>query len=223
LVARRLLQQSKVLDVSALVPGRSPGCVSLAPHGRTVRRRRASHDYEPRRPEESVVRQVVHDHLCSFLEEAARRCDGDSLPSFVERAFRRFLGCGAPGRGFARFRCEDCGFERLVPYSCKATGLCSSCGGRRMAERAAHLVDEILPHAPVRQWVLSLPHWLRYQLAYNHELCRAVLGVYVRALLGFYQKRAQRQGIADGRSGTFSAIMRFGSGLRLNSWAQYLA
>jgi hypothetical protein len=33
-VARRLLRQSNVLDVSALVPGRSPSCLSLGPHGR---------------------------------------------------------------------------------------------------------------------------------------------------------------------------------------------
>ena len=39
------------------------------------------------------------------------------------------------------------------------------CGGRRMAERAAHLVDHVLPpHVPVRQWVLSVPHRLRYRL-----------------------------------------------------------
>jgi hypothetical protein len=26
-----------------------------------------------------------------------------------------------------------------------------------MTERAAHLIDHVLPRAPVRQWVLSLP------------------------------------------------------------------
>jgi hypothetical protein len=62
-------------------------------------------------------------------------------------------------------------------------GFCPSCGGRRMAERAAHLVDHVLPpDVPVRQWVLSVPHRLRYRLAYDHRLCRTVLGVFVRAL-----------------------------------------
>jgi hypothetical protein len=42
-----------------------------------------------------------------------------------------------------------------------------------MAEQAAHLVDHVLPHVPVRQWVLTLPYRLRYLLAYNHALCRA--------------------------------------------------
>ena len=31
-----------------------------------------------------------------------------------------------------------------------------------MAERAAHLVDRVLPDVPVRQWVLSVPYRLRY-------------------------------------------------------------
>lgn len=31
-----------------------------------------------------------------------------------------------------------------------------------MTECAAHLVDEVLPRVPVRQWVLSLPYRLRY-------------------------------------------------------------
>jgi len=34
---------------------------------------------------------------------------------------------------------------------------CPSCGARRMAESAALLVDEVFPHQPVPQWVLSFP------------------------------------------------------------------
>lgn len=63
----------------------------------------------------------------------------------------------------------------MVPFSCKRRGFCPSCGGRRMAERAAYLVDEVLPQVPVRQWVLTLPYRLRYRLAWDHALCRAVL------------------------------------------------
>jgi len=73
-----------------------------------------------------------------------------------------------------------------------------------------------LPHVPVRQWVLTLPHRLRYLLAYNHALCRAVLGVAVRAVLGFYRRRARRTGVRDGRSGAVTVIQRFGGGLQLN-------
>jgi hypothetical protein len=56
-----------------------------------------------------------------------------------------------------------------------------SCGGRRMTERAAHLVDAVLPWVPVRQWVLTVPYRLRYQMAWNHGLSRAVLRVYTHS------------------------------------------
>ena len=85
-----------------------------------------------------------------------------------------------------------------------------------MAAGAAELVDHILPHVSVRQWVLSLPHALRYRLAWDHALCRAVLTIYTRALLGFERRRGRRRGIVDGRSGTVTAIQRFGGGLQVN-------
>jgi hypothetical protein len=34
-----------------------------------------------------------------------------------------------------------------------------------MHDTAAHLVDRVIPHVPVRQWVLSLPRWARFLLA----------------------------------------------------------
>ncbi|MBI2322134.1 MAG: transposase zinc-binding domain-containing protein [Chloroflexi bacterium] len=107
-------------------------------------------------------------------------------------------------------RCDTCAFERLVPFSCKGRGFCPSCGGRRMTEHAARLVDGILPHVPVRQWVLTLPYRLRYVLAWDHGLCRAVLGVYARALLGFERRRARQRGIRDGRTGSVTVIQRSG-------------
>jgi hypothetical protein len=72
-----------------------------------------------------------------------------------------------------------------------------------MAERAAHLVEHVLPpDVPVRQWVLSVPHRLRYRLAYDHQLCRRVLGVFVRALRSAYRRQAKRQGLPGGESGS---------------------
>jgi Putative transposase/Transposase zinc-binding domain len=159
---------------------------------------------------------VVRAHLESFLQAATERTDGAGLPRFVEDEFRQFLTCGIPEYGVARLRCDGCGLDRLLPFSCKGRGFCPSCGGRRMTERAAHAVDSVFPYVPVRQWVLSLPHWLRYALAWDHGLCRAVLAVYVRALLGFQRGRARRLGLANGRSGSMTVVQRFGSALNLN-------
>jgi len=121
--------------------------------------------YRPRGAEHTVLHQVVALHLEAFLGAVAEASDGAGLPQFVEREFREFLTCGVFEGGVARFRCGGCAREHLVPFSCKGRGWCPSCGGRRMTERAAHLVDAVLPRAPVRQWVLTVPYRLRYQMA----------------------------------------------------------
>lgn len=85
-----------------------------------------------------------------------------------------------------------------------------------MAERAAHLVDHVFPDVPVRQWVLSLPYRLRYRLAWDHELCRAVVAVSLRAVLGWLRSRARLDDVADGRGGAVAIVQRFGGALNLN-------
>ena len=46
-----------------------------------------------------------------------------------------------------------------------------------MAQTGAHLVDHVIPHVPVRQWVLSLPIPLRLLLAAQPKLLTLVLHV----------------------------------------------
>ena len=116
--------------------------------------------YERRRPEETTLYQVVQEHLESFLAQVEAET-GTSLPEFVKDEFDAFLECGILAHGFVRLRCADCAHEKLVAFSCKRRGFCPSCGARRMAESAAHLVDHVIPRVPVRQWVLSFPIPLR--------------------------------------------------------------
>ena len=176
----------------------------------------ASLSYCPRRPDQGGLHQVVREHYETFRAQAAAHRDGQGMPKFVERAFRDFLTCGCLAAGFARFRCAGCRHERLVAFSCKGRGFCPSCGGRRMTERAAHLVDYVFPDVPVRQWVLTLPSRVRYALAWDHVLCRAVVAVFVRAVLGWYRRRARQQGVSNGRGGAVVIVQRFGSALNLN-------
>jgi hypothetical protein len=163
-----------------------------------------------------VLYQTIEAHLPTFLAQTAGDAERPGLPGFVKREFEAYLRCGILRHGFTRLRCANCACEHLLPFSCKRRGFCPSCGGRRMAERAAPLVDEVLPRVPVRQWVLTLPYRLRYRLAWDHALCRAVLGVYARALLAFYARSARARGIRDGQTGTVTVIQRFGSGLQLS-------
>ena len=136
----------------------------------------AAFQYTARHPETTVLYQVVAEQLETFLSRQQER--DRPVPRFVEKEFRSFLDCGILARGFLRLHCQSCGHDRLLPFSCKGRVWCPSCGGRRMADTAAHLVDRVFPIVPVRQWVLSLPFALRYRVAYDARLMGAVLNVF---------------------------------------------
>ncbi len=171
--------------------------------------------YSPRRPEATVLHRSVRENLETFLVRA--RDQERPVPKFVEREFRAFLDCGVLACGFLRVHCDVCGRDRLVPFSCKGRGFCPSCGGRRMADTAARLVEAVLPRAPVRQWVLTLPFALRYRLAFDAELTAAVLSLFIRALFASLRRRARRRGWRSRlRCGAVTFIQRFGDALNLN-------
>ncbi len=159
---------------------------------------------------------IVRDHFETFRQQAASLREGEGLPRFVEQAFRDYLRCGWLAGGFARFRCAECGLDRLVAFSCKGRALCPSCGGRRMADRAAHLVDRVFPDAPIRQWVLTFPCRLRYRLAWHHDQCRTAAGLLLQAIFRILRARAEEAGVEDGRGGGVVMIQRFGGALNLN-------
>ncbi|MFA6109920.1 MAG: transposase, partial [Candidatus Latescibacterota bacterium] len=171
-------------------------------------------EYRRRTPEREPLYQALAGHLETFL--AQHRAQEQPLPRHIEQELRAYLECGILAYGFVRLRCTACGGSRLIAFSCKRRGFCPSCLGRRMADIAAHLVDHVLPHAPVRQWVLSLPYELRYRLAWDRALLGAVLAVFLRLVAGWYRAQARRQGHPAGRTGAVTFVQRFGSSLNLN-------
>jgi len=74
----------------------------------------------------------------------------------------------------------------------------------------------VLPWVPVRQWVLTVPYRLRYQMAWNHGLSRAVLRVYTRVLGDVYRRGARARGIDGGQTGMVTALQRAGGALNAN-------
>ena len=159
---------------------------------------RAAFPYERRRPEETTLYQMVQEQLETFLAQVEAKT-GTGLPEFVKDEFEAFLECGILAHGFLRVRCAHCAHEKLVAFSCsprglpsgrKRRGFCPSCGARRMAESAAHLVDQVIPRVPVRQWVLSFPIPLRILFAAHPELLTPVLRIIHRVIAGFVLKQA---------------------------------
>jgi hypothetical protein len=174
--------------------------------------------YRRRHPEKTVLYQVIREHYLSFL--AVCEQEERPLPRFVRREFEGFLDCGILARGFLRVRCRDCGYDRLVGYSCKRRGFCGACVGRRMSEAAAHLVENVLPAVPLRHWVLSLPPPLRYLLAYDRSLCSEVLRIYQRKLFAWLRRRAREElglaSVGEAHPGAITVIQRASSHLALN-------
>lgn len=89
-----------------------------------------------------------------------------------------------------------------------------------MEQGAAWLCERLLPPVPLRQWVLSVPRVLRYLLAYDGGLVRAVTTAAMAEVFRFQRMSARRtHGLASTREafpGALVAVQRFGSSLNLN-------
>ena len=172
-------------------------------------------EYIPRKPEETVLYRVIAEHLETFLARQQER--ERPVPRLLEQEFRTYLTCGIAEHGFLRLHCDTCGHDRILPFSCKRRSWCPSCGGRRMADTAAHLVERVVPRVPVRQWVLSLPFQLRYRMAYDSELLAEVLNIFVRTVFDELRHRARESlGLKQSQCGAVTFVQRFGSSVNLH-------
>ena len=174
--------------------------------------------YTPRAATDTVLYDIVRAELEPFF--AAARAAEVTLPPYVEAELRAFLRCGVLACGFGRARCQACGFDRLVPFSCKRRGVCASCGGRRMNETAAEQVTRLWPAVPVRQWVLSLPWALRLPVARDPGLLTKVSRIFFEAVRDRLRQRVVGVEAADEgvrrEIGAVTFVQRFGSALNLN-------
>jgi len=84
-----------------------------------------------------------------------------------------------------------------------------------MTESAALLVDDVLPHVPIRQWVFNFSYQLRFLFASYPQSMGKVLGIIYRTLATHITKKAgyNKQ---TAQTGAVTLIQRFGSSLNLN-------
>jgi hypothetical protein len=173
--------------------------------------------YVRHEPEATALHRLVKAHLESFVRFAAAR-SGRALPRYVVEEFRAYLRCGVLAHGFARARCEGCGHDLFVAFSCKLRGVCPSCGGRRMSATAADVVDRVLPEVPLRQWVLSVPFALRVRLAADPVMLNVVSRVLWEEMRRWYRGVSGLTSGDDVRveAGAITFVQRFGGALNLN-------
>jgi len=72
--------------------------------------------------------------------------------TYVMTVIYKYLDCGDLHFGFARVRCEDCGHEYLLAFSCKRRQFCPSCHQKRVVEYGEWLLTNVLKDVSHRQW-----------------------------------------------------------------------
>lgn len=172
--------------------------------------------YKRHEPEKTLLYKVLAKEWQTWLAERREDTSRSPLPDYVVREVDAFFRCGLLEHGFVLLSCDGCGSKLPVAFSCKYRGFCPSCSAKRQAETTAHLLDNVLPHTPYRQFVTTMPHALRFWLATNRKLTSAVHQIVTAMILAYYEHKAEERGIKGAQSGGATFVQRFGSALNLN-------
>jgi len=84
-------------------------------------------------------------------------------------------------------------------------------------QQAAHLVEQVIPWVPTRQWVVSVPIPLRYWMAPSRELTATVHTIIRRTIGQYYVNHAVKQGAtrAAVQPGSVTFLQRFGGSINV--------
>lgn len=164
--------------------------------------------YRPRRPEKTVLFEVIKKHYKTWHKNAQK-----PIPQYVDKTFKNYLGCGILAKGFACAHCDSCHKDFLIAFFCKGRGIYPSCNTRTMVETAAHLVENVIPHVPVRQFVISFPMRIRHYLQ-TYSILQPVLLIVVDEIRKTFI--ACSADITNAQFGAVSFIQHFGTTLNLH-------
>jgi hypothetical protein len=128
--------------------------------------------YRPRHPAKTPFYRCLEDYWEEFLRgyEVLFESVYGPLRGAVTRAVERFLKCGILHYGFARLKCQGCGRNRFLAYSCRTRRLCPSCAAKRVAAFTDWVACEALEPVSHRQVVFTIPKLLRPVFRKNRRL-----------------------------------------------------
>ena len=145
-------------------------------------------------------------------EERFERRYGFFRP-YVRQVIYRYLDCGILHNGFARVRCEDCGHEYLLAFSCKRRHFCPSCHQKRVVQFGQWLCEEVLKAVPYRHFIFSIPKILRRYFLYDRRLLSELSLCAWDSLKTFFKTIIPEE---DALPGAVIAIQTFGDFLGFN-------
>jgi len=176
--------------------------------------------YTPRDPERSLVRELLRKKAAKVQALWSRY-----EPRFgpwrkrFETVIERFFACGMLSLGFSLYRCDGCGHELKLPFSCK-TRFCPSCVRKRMTRWSDWLTSELLLDLPHRQWVLTVPVELRRHFAQKRWLLNKLSTNAARLLM---RQMRVRSGEAGAVPGVITVVQTAGDDLSFNPHVHAIA
>ena len=171
--------------------------------------------YKPRKPKETAFYNCVENHF----EELESVWDDLYAPRYgfwrpyITDVIYRWLDCGDLRCGFARIRCDNCGHEYLLPFSCKRRHFCPSCHQKLVVEYGEWLLTDVLKKVPRRHWVFSIPKRLRIYFMYDRSLLGKLSKCAWNVTSAFLKSAVPRDGAVPGAS---IAIQTYGDFLNFN-------
>jgi len=165
--------------------------------------------YHRRNPFESPLWNVVdryYDEFERVYPERYEKTYGYWRP-VIGDVIGKYLLCGDLREGFARVRCEDCGKEHFVAFSCKQRLFCPSCAQKRILELATHTQEEVCEKVPHRQFVFTIPKRLRIFFRYDRELLKELPKLAWELVREIYQVVVKRE---DAIPGMIATVQTFG-------------
>ena len=183
------------------------GSNGLRPHGAACQKT----SYRARNPAASPLSQIVLANLPEFEQWLKNPSDTRPRPHpAIITALEKFVECGVMRYGVVRFLCPECGRDMFVAFSCKRRGVCPSCDAKRSAIITAAAMDNLLPPAPYRQWVLVVPKRLRYFINQRPDLAGQLSKIFAREIDRFLRRNN------SGVPAQLHFIQRFGGALNLH-------
>ncbi len=128
--------------------------------------------YRPRNSKQTPYYQCVEDPLETLeqvYEDRFKWTYGFSR-THVKKVMERYLDCGNLQNGFAKIKCEDCGHEFLLAFSCKRRHFCPSCHQKRVVEFGEWFFQNVIKAIPHRHFVFGIPKILRRYFLYDRPL-----------------------------------------------------
>lgn len=165
--------------------------------------------YSPRRPERTDLHKAVSENLELFYEIYDERFLDQNGPLTVtaRRTLSGYLRCGRLSEGFARAKCQGCGHEIFIAFSCQLRGVCPSCQQKRAEILCRFVIEEIIEAVGHRQLVFVLPKHLRRPFYYDRNMLTGLCRAAVEATHAFYRAGL---GQDDLRVGMVVVPQRFG-------------